>query len=91
MQERVPINSTAASRINCFKICSSVDSEELNSYIPTSRHIEVDLPSHCNAQVLVSNLKGQCHEIFDPGFFSSIDYHPKLFSNSVSNSPRYSF
>jgi hypothetical protein len=41
-------------------------------------------------------LKRQCHEIVDPCFFSSIDYtlasdkHTKIFSNSVSNSPRYS-
>jgi hypothetical protein len=27
-----------------------------------------------NARVLESALKGQCHEIFDPLFFSSIDY-----------------
>jgi hypothetical protein len=40
------------------------------------------------------NLKGQSHEIFDPRFFSPskspyvTDYHPKIFSNSVSISPR---
>jgi hypothetical protein len=35
--------------IHC--VCSSVSSEELNSYIPRHRHIEVDLPPGCNTQV----------------------------------------
>jgi hypothetical protein len=40
-------------------------------------------------------LKGQCHEIFDPRFFSSKntpwapDSQAKAFLNSASNSPRY--
>jgi hypothetical protein len=40
-------------------------------------------------------LKGQCHEIFDPRFFSSNntpwapDSEAKAFLNSVTNSPRY--
>jgi hypothetical protein len=40
-------------------------------------------------------LKRQSHEILDPRFFSPIkspyvtDYQPKIFSNSVSISPRY--
>jgi hypothetical protein len=42
-----------------------------------------------------SVLKGQCHEIFDPRFFSSNntpwapDSRAKAYLNSASNSPRY--
>ncbi len=38
-------------------VCSSVSSEELNSYIPRHRHIEVDLPPGCNTQVMPSILR----------------------------------
>lgn len=36
---------------------SSVSSEELNSYIPSSRYIEVDIPPGCNTQELLQGIE----------------------------------
>ena len=43
----------------------------------------------------LGHLKGQCHKIFDPNFFSSIGYsqapdpHAEVISKNISNSQRY--